>query len=76
MRPVDLKGPRQRQGAVINQADLCGGATHIKGQHRRLTQGARDMGREDGAAGRTRFNETHGEGRRRIDGDLVPSRGH
>ena len=34
------------------------------------------MGREDGAAGGTRFDQAYRKGRRGIDGDLVPPRGH
>ena len=45
--------------AVRDQAELGGGAAHVKGQHARLARRSAELGGGDRAGRRTRFNQTH-----------------
>ena len=58
---VDLEGARLERLAVVDQADLGGGAAHVEGEDGILGALGGDMRGEDRAAGRAGFDEAHRE---------------
>ncbi len=63
----DLEQPRRLRDIVVDQADLRRGPAHVERDHLVEAELARDMGREDGAAGRAGFDEADREADRRVD---------
>ncbi len=61
---------------IVDEADLGGRAAHVVGQHLREAALLRHVAREDGAAGRTGFDQPHREADRRRDGGDAAARHH
>ena len=66
-RAVDLEGLGGRRREVLDQGDLCRGATHVVGQHAVAAVAGGEIGGEDGTAGRPRLHEPDGERSGRLD---------
>ena len=73
---VDLEGAALERLAVVDQADLGGGAAHVEGEDAALAALERDVSGQDGAAGRARLHQSHRELRGRLQAGEAAARGH
>ena len=73
---VHLEGAGEQRLALVDHADLGGGAAHIEGDHRVFAELTGDLPGQDGAARRPGFHQANGKGRGGFDGDETAAGGH
>ena len=73
---VDLEHARLQRLAVVDQADLGGGAAHVERQDAALAPLQRDAPGQDGAAGGSGLHQADGEAGRRLEARQAAARGH
>ena len=73
---IDLEGAALQRLAVVDQADLGGGAAHVEGQDAALAALERDAAGQDGAAGRPGLDEAYREAGGRLEAGEAAARGH
>ena len=72
----DLEGAGRLRLEVVNETKLGGRPAHVEGERVRACALARDLGGEDGSAGRSRLDQPDGKARRNVERREATPRGH